>query len=211
MCQRNVRIHSRRGFERQYRAVGPHDTNRLSTRHRSNSAHRRPPAPRRCCNRGVAGEKHRYVGHVAGFHKPLQRDAVPVALGTLDAHGQHVLADHRRVDDARQYRIHPDLRLERVGHRVAWFAFLLGFAHEEAFEITALCAGSQHCLELMSASAFTVIFGLVSFTMLLMAGYHNDEERAERYTPYLPAFSGAVLIVIGVGFITGLFCRPGSR
>jgi putative Mn2+ efflux pump MntP len=63
----------------------------------------------------------------------------------------------------------------------------------------------------MSASAFTVIFGLVSFTMLLMAGYHNDEERAERYTPYLPAFSGAVLIVIGVGFITGLFCRPGSR
>ncbi|SDF94041.1 hypothetical protein SAMN04488067_11157 [Halorubrum xinjiangense] len=88
---------------------------------------------------------------------------------------------------------------------IAWFAFVLGFAHEEEFEIIALCAGSNYCLELMSAYALTVIAGIVGLTMLLIAGYHRSRERVERYTPYLPAFSAAVLIVMGVGFIAGVF------
>lgn len=88
---------------------------------------------------------------------------------------------------------------------IAWFAFLLGFAHEEEFEIIALCAGSNYCLELMSAYAITVIIGIVGLTMLLIAGYENYEEKVEQYTPYLPAFSAAVLIIMGLGFITGVF------
>jgi hypothetical protein len=88
---------------------------------------------------------------------------------------------------------------------IAWFAFLLGFAHEEEFEIIALCAGSNYCLELMSAYALTVILGIVGLTMLLIAGYHRYEERVERYTPYLPAVSAAVLVTMGLGFIVGLF------
>ena len=88
---------------------------------------------------------------------------------------------------------------------IAWFAFVLGFAHEEEFEIIALCAGSNYCLELMGAYALTVIAGIVGLTMLLIAGYHRSRERVERYTPYLPAFSAAVLVVMGVGFIAGVF------
>jgi len=88
---------------------------------------------------------------------------------------------------------------------IAWFAFVLGFAHEEEFEIIALCAGSNYCLELMSAYAITVIVGIVGLTMLLIAGYHRHEEKVEQYTPYLPAFSAAVLIIMGIGFITGIF------
>jgi uncharacterized membrane protein len=88
---------------------------------------------------------------------------------------------------------------------IAWFAFLLGFAHEEEFEIIALCAGSNYCLELMSAYAITVVVGIVGLTMLLIAGYEHSEERVERYTPYLPLFSAVVLVVMGVGFITGVF------
>ena len=87
---------------------------------------------------------------------------------------------------------------------IAWFAFVLGFAHEEEFEIIALCAGSNHCLELMGAYALTVIAGIVGLTLLLIAGYQHYEEKVERYTPYLPAFSAAVLIVMGTGFIAGL-------
>jgi nickel/cobalt exporter len=87
---------------------------------------------------------------------------------------------------------------------IAWFAFVLGFAHEEEFEIIALCAGSTHCLELMLAYALAVIVGIVGLTMLLIAGYQRYEERVERYTPYLPAFSAAVLIIMGLGFISGL-------
>ncbi len=88
---------------------------------------------------------------------------------------------------------------------IAWFAFVLGFAHEEEFEIIALCAGSEYCLELMSAYALTVIFGIVGLTILLIAGYQHYEDRVEQYTPYLPLFSAAVLILMGLGFITGLF------
>jgi len=94
---------------------------------------------------------------------------------------------------------------ERGLFGIAWFAFVLGFAHEEEFEIIALCAGSNHCLELMSAYASTVIVGIVGLTMLLVAGYHSYEEKVERYTPYLPVFSAVVLTLMGLGFITGLF------
>ncbi|AFO56777.1 hypothetical protein [Natrinema sp. J7-2] len=88
---------------------------------------------------------------------------------------------------------------------IAWFAFVLGFAHEEEFEIIALCAGSKYCLELMSAYAVTVVIGIVGLTLLLIAGYQNFEKEVEQYTPYLPAFSASVLILMGLGFITGLF------
>ncbi|CCQ36663.1 uncharacterized protein Nmlp_2498 [Natronomonas moolapensis 8.8.11] len=94
---------------------------------------------------------------------------------------------------------------ERGLFGIAWFAFLLGFAHEEEFEIIALCAGSNYCLELMSVYAITVIFGIVGLTMLLIAGYQNYEETVKQYTPYLPVFSAAVLIIMGGGFIIGVF------
>jgi len=88
---------------------------------------------------------------------------------------------------------------------IAGFAFVLGFAHEEEFEIIALCAGSEYCLSLMSTYALTVIAGIVSLTLLLIAGYERYEQRVERYTDYLPVFSAAVSIAMGVGFVTGLF------
>jgi len=88
---------------------------------------------------------------------------------------------------------------------IAWFAFVLGFAHEEEFEIIGLCAGSAHCLELMTAYALTVIVGIVGLTMLLIAGYQEYEETVEKYTPYLPLFSATVLVVMGLGFIIGVF------
>lgn len=102
---------------------------------------------------------------------------------------------HDDVDDA----------VDRGLLAIAWFAFLLGFAHEEEFEIIALCAGSNYCLELMSAYAVTVIVGIVALTMLLIAGYQHYEDKVKQYTPYLPIFSAAVLIIIGLGFIIGAF------
>jgi len=56
----------------------------------------------------------------------------------------------------------------------------------------------------MSAYAVTVIVGIVGLTMLLIAGYQNYEEKVNRFTPYLPAFSAAVLSVMGIGFIFGV-------
>ena len=81
---------------------------------------------------------------------------------------------------------------------------MLGFAHEGEFEIIGLCAGSTHCLELMTAYALTVIAGIVGLTMLWVAGYERYEERLERYAPHLPLVSAAVLVTIGAGFVLGL-------
>jgi hypothetical protein len=99
----------------------------------------------------------------------------------------------------------PDEAAERGLWGIAGFAFVLGFAHEEEFEIIAMCAGSDYCLSLMTVYALTVVVGIVTFTLLLIAGYERYEERVERYTDYLPAFSAAVLIVMGLGFVFGLF------
>ena len=103
-------------------------------------------------------------------------------------------------------RVHDDRpgAADRGLFGTAWFAFVLGFAHEEEFEIIALCAGSAYCLELMAAYALTVVLGIVGPTMLLIAGYERSEERVERYTPYLPAFSAAVLGIMGVGVVLGV-------
>ncbi|QLC35662.1 hypothetical protein EFA46_015490 (plasmid) [Halarchaeum sp. CBA1220] len=103
--------------------------------------------------------------------------------------------DHGELDQA----------AERGLFGIAWFAFVLGFAHEEEFEIIAMCAGSQYCLELMSVYSITVILGIVGLTMLLVAGYTHYEEKVNQYTPYLPIFSAVVLILMGLGFITGLY------
>jgi hypothetical protein len=65
--------------------------------------------------------------------------------------------------------------------------------------------GSELCLELMAVYAVTVIFGIVALTLLLIAGYEHYEERAERYAEHLPTFSAAVLVLMGFGFLFGVF------
>lgn len=87
---------------------------------------------------------------------------------------------------------------------IAGFAFVLGFAYEE-FEMIAICSTTDHCLELMFIYALTDILGIVGLTLLLIAGYELFKGRVERYVEYLPTFSAAVLILMGVGFIAGLF------
>ena len=44
-----------------------------------------------------------------------------------------------------------------------------------------------------------------SFGPLPVAGHRHFEERVERLAPYLPAFSAAVLVVMGLGFPLGAF------
>jgi ABC-type nickel/cobalt efflux system permease component RcnA len=114
------------------------------------------------------------------------RDRLPLVGGHSHAHDS--------LDDA----------ADRGLFGIAWAAFLLGFAHEEEFEIIALCAGSPYCLELMSAYAVTVVVALVGLTMVLVAGYQHHEAAVERYTPYLPLASAAVLVTMGLGFVAGV-------
>jgi len=117
-------------------------------------------------------------------------------------HGDHGHGDHDHGHD--EGHGDPEETADRGLWGIAWFAFVLGFAHEEEFEIIALCAGTTDCLELMTAYALAVILGIVGLTMSLIAGYSRAEARLGRYTPYLPAVSAGVLIIMGFGFIAGV-------
>ncbi|GAA0240282.1 hypothetical protein ACFFQF_30510 [Haladaptatus pallidirubidus] len=160
-------------------------------------------------------------GYTHGHHVHEEHHGHSDHSHTHDEGHTHSKHEHSHFDDAgilvrvRGYlpfvgehshsHSHSQESVDRSLFGIAWFAFLLGFAHEEEFEIIALCAGSNYCLELMSVYAITVIVGIVGLTLLLIAGYHYFEEKVEQYTPYLPAFSAAVLIIMGIGFIAHLF------
>mgnify|MGYP006290557857 CR=1 FL=1 len=87
---------------------------------------------------------------------------------------------------------------------IAAAAFALGFAHEEEFQIIGMCAGSDYCLELMLAYALAVVLAIVALTLLLIAGYQRWRHRLEHWAPHLPKLSGAILILMGAGFIAGV-------
>ena len=88
---------------------------------------------------------------------------------------------------------------------MAALAFALGFAHNEEFDIIAICTGSPYCLELMALYAISVIISLVGITLVLVAGYERYEDRLERYTEYLPTVTAVILVGMGIGFIAGIF------
>ena len=88
---------------------------------------------------------------------------------------------------------------------LAVFAFTLGFAHEEEFQIIALCAGSAHCMSLMLTYAVAVIAGLIALTLLLVAGMERFGHRLEHAQRTLTLVSAAILAAMGVGFLAGWF------
>ena len=94
---------------------------------------------------------------------------------------------------------------DRGLYGMALLAFALGFTHNEEFDIIAIYTGSTCCLDLMLLYSLAVITSLVGVTLVLVAGYQRYEDRLEDYAEYLPAFTATILIVMGIGFILGIF------
>lgn len=115
------------------------------------------------------------------------RSALPFTSGHSHDHPSHNEVDERGL------------------YGIVWAAFVLGFAHEEEFEIIGLCMGSDLCLQLMIVYAIAVLIALVGLTMFLIAGYQQYEEQMEQVAEYFPLISAAVLIIMGGGFILGIF------
>lgn len=88
---------------------------------------------------------------------------------------------------------------------LAVFAFTLGFAHEEEFQIIALCAGTEHCLSLMLIYAGAVVVGLIGLTLLSIAGLEHFGHRLEHAQRQLTLLSAVILAAMGIGFLAGIF------
>lgn len=107
--------------------------------------------------------------------------------------------DHSHHDDSEA----PDVRSGLWA--LALFAFTLGFAHEEEFQLIALCAGSNQCLSLMLSYALAVMAGLVALTLLLIAGMERFRHVLENAHRHLTLLSAAILAGMGIGFLAGVF------
>jgi ABC-type nickel/cobalt efflux system permease component RcnA len=115
---------------------------------------------------------------------------------------------HENEDGHEHGHDHDHFSTADVDERGLWgivtTAFVLGFAHEEEFEIIGLCLGSNYCLELMLVYAIAVLVALVALTLLLVAGYERYEDRVAGLAQHFPTLSAVVLVLIGLGFIFGV-------
>jgi len=176
---------------------------------------RAPVAPGQ--DRGGSGHGH----GVAGPEHSHERDDQPAhAPGDDDqghSHGAHrhdhetgdwdeagLAALHRRLPGRGGHRHLDDEHAQRGLYALGAAALLLGFAHEEPVQILAICVGTDRCLELMLVYSTAVIAAILAPTLLLVYGYRRHRDTVERYTPYFPVVTAAVLVGMGLGFITGV-------
>ena len=119
--------------------------------------------------------------------------------------GHHHHHHHHHGDDGHDHEHDAEPSSAAGLWALTVFAFTLGFAHEEEFQIIALCAGSDHCLSLMLTYAAAVIGGLIALTLLLIAGMERFRHRLEHAQRTLTFASATILALMGVGFLAGVF------
>lgn len=81
---------------------------------------------------------------------------------------------------------------------LAWFAFILGFAHEEEFALLALVAGGVNAWVLMISYGVSVLLGLIVITIASVKIYKHLQPKLMRYEKYLPKIGAGILVVLAV-------------
>jgi ABC-type nickel/cobalt efflux system permease component RcnA len=79
---------------------------------------------------------------------------------------------------------------------LAWFAFILGFAHEEEIALLALVAGGLNPWILMVAYGVAVLLGLIVATVVGVKVYKQFQPKLARYEKYVPKIGAGLLVVM---------------
>jgi nickel/cobalt transporter (NicO) family protein len=138
-------------------------------------------------------------------HGHLHEDELIIKDGTTAGRHEHT---HWHKDLGYHFHAHTHQRRELPGlKKIASFAFVLGFAHEEEFVILAIAATQTiDPIILMVAYASSVAGGLIGITVILMKLYQRFfQYKMIYYSKYLPKIAAMVLAVMAVGFTIGLF------
>ncbi len=84
---------------------------------------------------------------------------------------------------------------------LAWFAFILGFAHEEEFALLALVAGGVNAWILMISYGVAVLLGLIAITIGCVKIYKTLQPKLARYEKYVSKISAGILVVLAAVII----------
>ncbi len=81
---------------------------------------------------------------------------------------------------------------------LAWFAFLLGFAHEEEFALLALVVSGINAWVLMISYGVAVLLGLIIVTVASVKIYKVLQPKLVRYERYIPKISAGLLVAMAI-------------
>ena len=145
------------------------------------------------------GEDFAYTQH-GHFHEDRVPSEVTEAIKHDHLHWHKDVGFHSHTH-THQRRESPDLK------KIASFAFLLGFAHEEEFVILAIAATqATDPITLIIAYASSVAVALIGITVISMKVYRRFfQYKMIYYSKYLPKITALVLAVMAIGFAIGLF------
>lgn len=145
------------------------------------------------------GEDFAYTQH-GHFHEDRVASEVTEAIKHDHLHWHKDVGFHSHAH-THQRRELPDLK------KIASFAFLLGFAHEEELVILAIAATqATDPVTLIIAYASSVAVALIGITVISMKVYRRFfQYKMIYYSKYLPKITALVLAGMAVGFAIGLF------
>jgi hypothetical protein len=137
-------------------------------------------------------------------HGHLHEDEIIIKEVAATRHHEH---KHWHKEPGYHSHVHTHQRRELPSLRkIATFAFVLGFVHEEEFVILAIAATQTiDPIILMVAYASSVAGALIGITVILMKLYQRFfQYKMIYYSKYLPKVAAIILGVMAVGFAIGL-------
>ena len=126
----------------------------------------------------------------------------------LEKQNGHIHANNPEIEHEHEHE-HPGQSQHTHWHKhsidialglwgLAWFAFLLGFAHEEEFALLALVASGINAWVLMISYGVAVLLGLIIVTVASVKIYKALQPKLIRYERYIPKISAGLLVAMAV-------------
>lgn len=132
-------------------------------------------------------------------------------VGGLEQQHGHIHENQPEIEHEHEHE-HPEQGQHTHWHKHAtgialslwgltWFAFVLGFAHEEEFALLAMVAGGVNAWILMLSYGVSVLLGLMVVTIVSVKIYKQVQPKLMHYERYIPKIGAAILVAMAIVII----------